>query len=222
MESEEFNKLTKEQAEEGFRLCTENASVHFEMAELIAKKKHFPMANSHLILAAEEATKALFLYFKYQLNNIEIPVKSMFKRHSHKHEFAKDNYEYFHQNLVKILSKIDKSNQNAFTDKYFNELTEQSFVESEMQNSVMQLFEMQFKRIKSLNIEESLPNIHKWFNKADLNKSRGFYSDFVNKQWKTPSVITEEDYNLSKFLSWNLVLFAKILLGTGAKIQRYN
>jgi AbiV family abortive infection protein len=189
------------------------------MATLIAKEGHYPMANSHLILAMEEAIKALFLYYKYQLNNVEIPVSALFKRHSHKHQFAKDNYKHFYNSLIKLMTKIVDSNKSTFTEEHFKEVAEQDPLESDKQRFIIDYFNAQYERIRRLNVEESMPKIQEWFNKADLNKSIGFYADYVNKKWRAPSIITEEDYELSKFLSWNLVLFTKMLLGTGATVS---
>ena len=206
MESFEFNNLTKKQAEEGFCLCSDNADIHYSMAALIAKEGHYPMANSHLILAMEEAVKAIFLYLKYIKNEVNIDVKKMFKKHQHKHEFARDNYDVFHNNVIEVLAQIIEAHKISFSEETFSLMDE---IEVENIRVNMQALESRYKRIASLNLKESLPNIHKWFNKADLRKSRGFYVDFLNNQWKKPDEITKEDYNFSEFVCWTLVLLSR-------------
>jgi AbiV family abortive infection protein len=206
MESLEFNNLTQEQAEEGFRLCADNADIHYEMAALIAKEGHYPMANSHLILSMEEAVKAIFLFLKYINNEVNIDVKKMFKKHQHKHEFARDSYDVFHIKGIEFIEQIINAHKISFSKEMLSQLDE---VEVENIQVTIQVLEARYKRIKSLNLEESLPNIHKWFNKADLRKSRGFYVDFQNNQWKKPNEITQEDYKFSEFVCWTLILIAR-------------
>ncbi len=206
MESFEFNNLTKEQAEEGFRLCSNNADVHYDMATLIAKEGHFSMANSHLILAMEEAVKALFLYLKYIHNNVDIDVKKMFKRHQHKHEFARDNYDVFHNKGLEVLGQVNEANKISFSEEALSQMDE---TEAENIRIFMEAFEARYKRIAKLNLQASLPNIRKWFNKADQYKSRGFYVDFQNNQWKKPDEIKQEDYRFSEFVCWTLVLLSR-------------
>lgn len=206
MENSDFNNLTEIQAEEGFLLCSANADVHYEMAELIAKQGHYPMANSHLILAMEEAVKAIFLYLKYIRNDVNIEVKAMFKKHQHKHEFARDNYSTFHSKGIEILAQMNAANKISFSEEVLSQMDE---LEAESTRFTLQVFEARFKRIARLNLEESLPNINKWFNKADQRKSRGFYVDFQNNQWKAPNEITKENYQLSEFICWTLVLLSR-------------
>jgi AbiV family abortive infection protein len=209
MESTEYNKLTEAQAKEGFILCFENAETHYNMAVLIASKNHFPMANSHLVLAMEEATKAIFLFVKYFKNETEFDVKGLFQRHKHKHDFARENYDFFHEKVVEYLRLMQLGNYTLFTEEHFAELEKTDEIEAWSQKMWLEAFDTISKQIINLNLKESHPTIKKWFNKADKNKTRGFYVDFWNKEWKKPSEITEDDYRLSKFLSWNLILLCK-------------
>lgn len=124
MKPDQFNRLTKEEAQVGFEECADNADIHFKVAELLAKENHIPIANSHLILAVEEATKAIFLFYKYQLNHIAIPVEGMFTKHKTKHKFAKDNYDYLHQQLVKLSGQLVEANKITFNEEYYATLPE--------------------------------------------------------------------------------------------------
>jgi AbiV family abortive infection protein len=206
MKSHEFNNLTKERAEEGFRLCADNADVHYDMAVLIAKEGHYPMANSHLILAMEEAVKAVFLYIKYIQNNVDIEVKEMFYKHQQKHEFARDSYDVFHRKGLEVLSQINEVFKISFSEEV---LSQMDAAEVENVKTNIQALEARYKRIAKLNLEESLPNIHKWFDEADQCKKKGFYVDFQKTQWKKPDEITQEDYRFSEFVCWTLVLLSR-------------
>lgn len=220
MESAEFNKLTIKEAQDGFKLCGESANAHFSAAEMLAREKQYPIANSHLILATEEATKAIFLYLKIYANEYDIDVKKMFYNHKHKHQLADENYETFYQVLLKLLTQISEVEKGSFTDEYYAELSEKDSMEAETQKTVMLAFDAQLNRLSKLNLEKSRPTITKWWNEADENKIRGFYVDFKNKTWQQPSKITEQDYKLSHFLTWNLVLLIKTIIATGAMIKK--
>jgi AbiV family abortive infection protein len=206
MESLEFNNLSKEQAEKGFRLCSNNADVHYNMSALIAKEGHFPMANSHLILAMEEAIKAIFLYLKHIHNDVDFEVKKMFKKHQHKHEFARDNFDVFYEKGLEVLGQVNEANKIAYSEERLSQLDQE---EAENIRIVALALDASYKKMARLNLESSLPNIQKWFNKADLQKSRGFYVDFQSKQWKIPQEITKEDYKFSEFVCWSLILIAR-------------
>lgn len=206
MESLEFNNLTIEQAREGFNLCAGNADIHYEVAELIANKGHYPMANSHLILAMEEAVKAIFLYLKYNHKDVDIDVKKMFKKHQHKHEFARDNFDVFYKKGVEVLSQMNEAQKVSFSESVLSDLGE---IEADSIRFTMQAFEARYKRRASLNLKASWTNIKKWFNKADLKKSRGFYVDFQSKHWQKPEEITKDDYRFSEFVCWTFVLLSR-------------
>jgi hypothetical protein len=55
---------------------------------------------------------------------------------------------------------------------------------------------------------------------TDDRKSRGFYVDYRNKTWIPTTEITEEDYLLSKTITWRLVLLIKAVNQTGAMMLR--
>src|SRR5689334_1265565 len=71
---------------EGYKLALENAKNHFKAAELISSQVCYGIANSHLILASEEAIKAFAIFNKMYFPNFEFEgFDKVFKDHKHKH-----------------------------------------------------------------------------------------------------------------------------------------
>jgi hypothetical protein len=143
----------------------------------------------------------------------------MFFKHADKHELANDNYEVFLGMLLQLYYQIDEANKLTFSEEYFKELLKTEPCEAENQKFTLNAFESQFKRIKNFNIEKSRPTINKWWQEADKNKIAGFYVDFKNKAWLNPDRINKENYELSKFLTWNLVLLIQMVDRTGAMLK---
>lgn len=56
----------------GYELAMENAQAHLLAAEVIAEKVNYGIANSHLILASEEAIKAYMCFAKFYEPEIKI------------------------------------------------------------------------------------------------------------------------------------------------------
>ncbi|MFL5765448.1 MAG: AbiV family abortive infection protein [Bacteroidia bacterium] len=219
MNNTQFNNLSITQAKEGFRFCTENADIHYKVAEILAGKKMYPIANSHLILATEEATKAIFLYFKARAIDFEYDVKKMFFSHSDKHKIASENYGAFYEMLLRLLHQLSEGIKVGFTEEYFNTLSKTEPLEAENQKLIIMAFDAQIQRLNKFNFEKNRATVNSWWKEADQNKITGFYVDYKNNSWFKPSRITKDDYELSHFLTWNIVLLVKSLLYTGAKLK---
>ncbi len=221
MKPDEFNNLTVEQAEQGFKHCAENADRLFKAGETLAKKEDYALGNSLLILASEEATKAIFLYYKYQWNGTLMEVQSLFTKHITRHNFAKEYYHFFHFQLITLMGQIAEHNKIAFTEEYFTELEKTEYAEAQTSRLVIEVFATQYDRLSKFNPDKpsNRKTLVKWFNKANERKERGFYVDHRKPNWITPSVITEEDYRQSHFITWNLVQLTLMLNTTGAKMK---
>lgn len=73
----------------GGKLCLKNAQNHFEAAELLGEEKKFGLGNSHLVLAAEEASKAYILLARSIIGNKEKKsFKELFRYHKPKQEMS--------------------------------------------------------------------------------------------------------------------------------------
>jgi AbiV family abortive infection protein len=164
-----FNSLSKEQLFEGFALCRENARVHMSCAQLMFDKKRYGIANSHLILGAEEAIKAALLLAKHF--NIDPQIKSItpyFRRHEVKHAKGKKMDEGY-KIIIPIINGI-----RALIEK-----------------DGLSLFKNVFRLI--------IPNeSQEWWDGANEQKNKGFYLDYSDGHWQSPQSFSAENYLESK------------------------
>lgn len=169
MEDAVFKSLSKEQLFEGFSLCRSNATGHFDCAKIMFDKGIYGIANSHLILGAEEGIKATLLISHYF--NVNPGIESItpyFKRHDVKHEKGKEMNE---------VSKVFIPVLNA--------------IKAIIQKDSHSLFTNVFRLIQ--------PNEpQKWWDSANKQKNEGFYVNYSNGKWQAPQNISKEDYLESK------------------------
>lgn len=121
----------------------------------------YSIANSHLILSAEESSKALILYFKYQMNDKKFPVKKMFKSHKDKHYLTRDNFSFFLRKFLEIMGKMIASNRSTFTEEVLSQMEHED--ETDVSRFILERFEIDFKKFSTLNYEKSKPAIDKGF-----------------------------------------------------------
>ena len=62
MENKSFMEISKEECLDSVEFILENSERHFRIAKQIATENEFGMATAHIVLGAEELTKALFLF----------------------------------------------------------------------------------------------------------------------------------------------------------------
>lgn len=81
-----IHKLKKIEYQEGAEKALHNSQKHYDASITLAKAKLYPFAITHLIISAEELTKAVVLKIKSIDNSINIPdIEKYFKSHNHKH-----------------------------------------------------------------------------------------------------------------------------------------
>lgn len=85
----------------GIQMCRENASDQFTLALQSAETKNKGLANSLLVLAAEESIKCFVLLAVYFDIQVEFEIKPIFSKHSLKHVRGKEL-----NNFVRSLSII--------------------------------------------------------------------------------------------------------------------
>lgn len=172
MTDEEFQKLPRESLLTGAKNCLSSAEMHYESAKRVAELKHYPIANSLLILAAEEAVKGYVLTAGFFSVPLPFKISPIFRYHTSKHVQAEDM-----EAMVIVAYAIIK----AFANPKKNWM-----------NQLVQAI------ISAVTVGMSLDSIKsertKWWKDANDMKNRGFYVDFRNGAWLTEHRISEEEY----------------------------
>jgi AbiV family abortive infection protein len=106
------NNPIKPDYKEGYKHTLNNSKRLFDSAVLLAEEKHYySIANSLLILSAEEAVKAFSLFHSYLFPNLLIEnFEQLFFKHPFKHELAKSII--FIAGIAEGLTKNDLTNFN--------------------------------------------------------------------------------------------------------------
>ena len=176
---------------QGCLLALDNAKKHLSIAIKI-KDISYGIANSHLILASEEALKACCLdrlsINADWVNSIDFP--KVFKSHIYKHRESLQNQKLgvfmmeFLQNLT----------------GYFENKKNQNLSKEEMRKTIQE-FSKNFcswvDEIKDI-VNQKMESEEKWWNSANDNKNLGFYIDLKDtNDWIGPFNISEEDFKES-------------------------
>lgn len=173
---------------QGFSLCCENASNHLKIAEL-SKQISYGIAHAHLVLAGEEAIKAVVLFDINSNPKVkDKDFKKYFSNHKYKHEAIKkfEQVAFFTDGTLNIQTESLLSEDiNTMTFERMIEIRKENF------NKLLKFFE-------SLSNEEIKPNVNEdWWNQADSFKNDGFYVDILEKrgEWKGPFNFSKNHYN---------------------------
>lgn len=196
--------LDQAKAKEGFDLSLLNEERHIQCAENLAKTREFGIANSHLILGAEEAVKAMILFAigsdLYPENDYFGEFADRFFRdHKTKHATAFMTVFpviLFESLMAIITSAVKETNILSATDEVKKE-----FVVRTMKS----FYESGFSQSDSFYKEAN------WWKDANRKKNVGFYVDFVNKKWQTPVSITQQEYHESNEFVKRLLSVIKYL-----------
>lgn len=172
MTDQEFEKLPKESLLAGAKHCLKNAEMHFDSAKRIAEAGHYPIANSLLILAAEEAVKGYVLTAGFFSVPLPFKISPIFWSHTSKHTQAED---------IEAMVVVSYAISQAFADPkkgWANQLVQAVISGVAL---TMTLGAMKSERVK-------------WWRDANEMKNRGFYVDFVNGDWIAEGRISQDDY----------------------------
>lgn len=191
----------------GYELALKNSTNHFEAAELIAKNISFGIANSHLVLAAEEAVKAIqLLIIHYYPESKSEDLNKMFSNHKYKHETIRsaEAFGFLIEGLMKhicdpILSLLQLNDKPS---TYQIKKSRRAGIDSSIE---------WMKRLVE-GVEKSDFN-DDWWKQADYNKNKGFYVNINNKnsKWETPEQISEKFYQKSNKIVASFIQKAKML-----------
>lgn len=193
---------SNEECKEGAKLAIENAERHLEAAELLATRKLFGPAQSHLILSGEESIKALMLMYKSMglVVNQEI-LNNILSHHIPRHIWA-----------IVILLMKDLLSEDGINN--FISLLESPSISTpegripEADEFLISLGKESIKVLEEESYNENFNHILKFWTSAEQKKQQGFYLDYENKGWSTPIEITEEDYQDSYKFSIEIIEMA--------------
>jgi hypothetical protein len=177
----------------GFELCLKNSMDHMEIANL-SKSVSLGIAHGHIVLAGEEAVKAMVLFnISYDpdvLNEME-DFDEYFSNHKHKHETIR-NLE--HTGL--LLEKMMMIQMSPFQGFKGGDL---SFEEVKVK-----AIEGRKKMIQWMSdlVDDSKPEVNlktndAWWRQAEIYKKEGFYVDILKKQkdWSGPHKCSEKKFH---------------------------
>jgi len=199
---------------EGAHLAYRNALAHYKAAKLLSSRVNYGIANSHLILSAEEAIKAFVLIRKYSGDNItEEKLKPFFSKHTYKQDFLKkalrkvDPMHIIYRYLLsamgdtEVLKNLEKQHGIKVTPK-------------EMRSKAKE-------RMASFDGSEEHKKIGHWLDEANDIKNTGFYVGLSQSktQWVVPAAVSKEQYEESEKIVNSIIDY---YLGTWIKLYSVN
>lgn len=194
--------INKIDYKKGFEYAFNNTKAHFNAAELLASNINYGLANSHLILAAEEAVKAYIIFTKHYDSELEIPdFNKYFENHKHKHNTIRDMTFFF--SLLMQMSMISIKPTLRLLKKNKKNISEKELKEK-FEKGIDNL-------IDYLNSVPKIDNNEQWWNEANNNKNRGFYVNIINNSWQSPNQITEQDYYKSLKIVQEIIEWLSII-----------
>lgn len=190
----------KKLLKKGGNECLKSALNHLEAAKLLSEKEMFGLACSHLVLAAEEASKAYILLARVIMGNKK---KKNFKDYFTKHKVKQD----FLQGFSVFVKLIDTMYQDLF--KWQFELEPDDLTDEELERVNTEQEERVKNHIEWLKAQmedkSDLDNLSTWWQHANQLKNTGFYVDYNNANWQSPQEITSTEYDES-FEIVNIIL----------------
>jgi AbiV family abortive infection protein len=172
----------------GFKLIFENAKRLYNAAEILAEKKEYAIANSLLVLCAEEAMKAHTVITQ--------------------HFFPQEILDSFNKNFEDHKTKLESIRGIIMFLQLTNKMHE--FIYDPLIENAINHKKEDIKRIKAEGIQKfvdwtnnivdakntDLDEENNWWKQANTLKQNGFYVGLNkgNKQWIVPTSITKNRY----------------------------
>lgn len=162
-----YYQIAKQEIFKGIELCRVNAKSQF-YAALKLETDNYGLANSLLILSAEECIKCFVLLAVYV--NVQVPfeITPIFSRHPAKHVRGKEL-----NGFVKTLSLL----LGSFASK-----------KGERIKSILKIVFDMFGGSEDIE----------WWDNANSEKNKGLYVDFRSEQFHSPLEFTGVTYEASK------------------------
>jgi AbiV family abortive infection protein len=166
--NQHFYQINRLEIFKGIQMCRENANDQFELALQSAKTRNKGLANSLLILAAEECIKCFVLLSVFFGIQLEFEIKPIFSKHYLKHVRGKEL-----NGVVRSLSMIFGFLSSKKTEKG---------------EALLEFLQSLFGGSDDT----------KWWEDANDAKNLGLYVDLKNHRFRNPSEISEANYNASE------------------------
>lgn len=173
---------------EGFYHTLENANSMFEDAQILAEKEKYGIAASILILASEEAIKAVALARSFTLERInENDISALFKFHDIKLGQIKD-----FMSVSEVLKEFGTRLNYLKNSQIKGDEIDIEFIDNWFNNELN-------------NRKGKLRKLLNWWKSANFQKLNGFYVDWNNNQWTLPQKVQRKTYlevfnNTEKFI----------------------
>lgn len=195
----QFINLSPEQSKDAYHSIYKNALRKKKDADALVKyNKSYDSANSLLILGYEELIKAIVVFLHgegfnaYKIKNFQ----KIFYDHSFRH------------NIAQIFEMI-----NGVSDSFLRynviEKSNKTFSEDSTVNTFVNMF-VDFKESTKPMAETSDRNLR--IENFNVNKNKGFYTDYRGKLQISSEQITEEIYNETLEIVERLFRFYKMLI----------
>ena len=186
------------QALDGSSLALANAERHLRCANLLKESEEIGVASGHLVLALEEGVKAWVLCFM----TIGMPFPDSFiylvlTNHGFRHGIAGINL------LINLYNNIIDRNAINAESQYPNPTDEEK---KTMHDVFVQglIEEMTFLANHADDEKDPISAQFYWIKNANETKNSAFYVDFHEGEWKTPTDVSEDQfergYNVTKDL----------------------
>lgn len=198
----------------GSKHAYENAIRHKKVAEVIAKKKEYGMACSHLVLGAEETVKS-HVMFLYGVGLI--PFKTLKKymfSHKPRHDFLGIVFTFTYPMGIYVNGMLELESKSKKRE-----------IDWDKERGTL------VKRQCSWLTEGHKSDVFfnstiEWCKQADSLKIRGLYADLFDGTWSNPSDITKAEYNNSVHifnqLFGSLTAFQSLNSGEQAELVKLN
>jgi AbiV family abortive infection protein len=177
---------------EGANFAYRNALTHYKAAKYLATHVNLGIANSHLILGAEEAIKALVLCRKHAGDKIsDDKFRPFFTDHKYKHGFLKRSLrkiDPMHKLYLVVMSAMS---------------TEEGLLRLEKEHGVKmtkrEFIKLARKRFNTEEDEKEHKKVAQWLDKANDMKNSGLYVGLSRNsdKWLLPKSIAKEQFNES-------------------------
>lgn len=206
----------------GGSLCLENAKDHFQCAETIAMNNLFGIASSHLVLAAEEASKAYILLVRSIMGNKE---QESFKELFRSHELKQGTSSAL--SVLMLLFGTLRENifdwQFEYSKEDLDNDTKLAEFRKRRDNAVNQ--HMDWLK-KQLNEDSMIGRLSAWWKRANNLKNSGFYVDLVNSKWLSPKDISKDKFYESKehikYLIDQISIFETLVIEEPEQVKELN
>lgn len=181
-------------------MCIENSKRLLKTSVQVMQYEDFATANSLTILALEESVKG-FLFYTKTIDDSQTfaGLHSIINDHGRKHHFVMQRFDKMFDIFLKLLDEFIRLVKLGLSNKPNDE------------HGIKLL--NAFNKVKEqLNVIDSKKeSIRKWLKKANDLKSRGFYVDFVNNKWNTPTDISFDQFEEIIYFGTTFLSFVSLL-----------